>query len=101
MRGPGKRLILAALSLSVLAVFAWTIHTQPPAPATIRPARQSAPSLPKSEMPDLPVAPAVPGATGDRRADGHPADRGAGDCPADGVGFAGGRKIRRIPRLDQ
>ncbi len=60
MRGRGKRLILAALSLSVLAVFAWTIHTQPPAPATIRPARLSAPALPKSETPDLPVAPAVP-----------------------------------------
>ena len=60
MRGRGKRLILAALSLSVLAVFAWTIHTQPPAPATIRPARISAPALPKSETPDLPIAPAVP-----------------------------------------
>ena len=63
MHGQGKRLILAALVLSMLGVFAWTIQTQPPAPATIRPAKLSNPAAPLKESPVAPAAPASPDAT--------------------------------------
>ena len=57
MRDRGKRLILAALVLSVLAAFVWVIRLQPPAPKTIRPAKAPSSAVPKSSE-SAPAAPA-------------------------------------------
>src|SRR6516164_777654 len=57
MRDRGKRLILAALVLSVLAAFVWVIRLQPPAPKTIRPAKAPSSAVPKSGE-SAPAAPA-------------------------------------------